>query len=505
MSVHQVRSVSDLAEMYDLVVVGAGPAGLSAASVASQFGLSVLLADENDSPGGQIYRGITEASENTKARLGPDYAAGAEIVTRFLASPAHYAPRATIWSVAPHEAEIGESSGLEIGISLAGAARILRARRAILATGALERPFPVPGWTLPGVMTAGAAQIALKTSSVVPQGRTVIAGTGPLLYLLASQLIGSGANVSAVIDTTPNENWKRAFGHALDFATSAYGIKGLKLLAQVRRRTRVIRNVTGLEAVGKSRLEAVAVTDRSGTHRLPADLLLLHQGVVPNLNLSLASGCHYEWDDAQATFRPQVDEWCESSMPELAIAGDGGGIVGAAASALQGEIAGLAAAWRLGCVNVDERDRRAAPIRSRLKGTLRGRAFIDSLFLPGKAFRSPARADTIVCRCEEVTAGAVRQTVPLGVLGPNQMKAFLRCGMGPCQGRLCGPTVTEIIAEERGVQPGEVGYFRLRPPIKPVTLKELAALPKTNAAIKAVNGFVEKPVPETPSPTGTEI
>jgi bacterioferritin-associated ferredoxin len=91
-----------------------------------------------------------------------------------------------------------------------------------------------------------------------------------------------------------------------------------------------------------------------------------------------------------------------------------------------------------------------------------------------------------VCRCEEVTAGQIRETVALGVVGPNQMKSFLRCGMGPCQGRLCGLTVTEMIADARGVPPQEVGYYRLRPPVKPVTLAELAALPKTEAATRAV-------------------
>jgi NADPH-dependent 2,4-dienoyl-CoA reductase/sulfur reductase-like enzyme len=494
MSVHRVNAVSDLEEIYDLLVVGAGPAGLSAAATAAEYGLSVLLCDENGSPGGQIYRGITEASAATKARLGKDYAAGAGLVTRFLASSAHYAARASVWSIAPHEPEVGEASGLEVGISLAGAARMIQARRAVLATGALERPFPIPGWTLPGVMTAGSAQIALKTAGLVPSGRTVIAGTGPLLYLLAAQLIGAGASVIAVIDTTPNGNKRRALPHAFDFARSAYGLKGARLLAQVHRHARVIRNVIALEAAGDGGLTEVVVTHRGGTERLPADLLLLHQGIVPNLNLSLASGCASGWNERQATFTPTADEWCQTSMPDIAIAGDAGGIIGAEGSALHGALAGMAAAWRLGRLSEAERDKRAAPVRARLRTALRGRPFIDELFRPGDDFRIPARPETIVCRCEEVTAGAIRATMPLGVRGPNQMKAYLRCGMGPCQGRLCGLTVTEIIAQERGVAPGEVGYYNVRTPIKPVTLKELAALPQSDSAIKAVAGFIEKPV-----------
>jgi bacterioferritin-associated ferredoxin len=154
---------------------------------------------------------------------------------------------------------------------------------------------------------------------------------------------------------------------------------------------------------------------------------------------------------------------------------------------LCGEIAALDAARRLGRLSVSERDSHAAPIRSDLARSLRGRRFLDLLYRPSRTFLAPPADETIVCRCEEVTAGQIRDTaVRLGVTGPNQMKAFLRCGMGPCQGRLCGPTVVDLIAEARGVSPAEVGYYRLRPPVKPITLAELAALPQTEAAVRAV-------------------
>ena len=124
-------------------------------------------------------------------------------------------------------------------------------------------------------------------------------------------------------------------------------------------------------------------------------------------------------------------------------------------------------------------------MRTRLARFARGRAFLDAYYKPAVQFRRPAR-DTLVCRCEEVTAGQILDTVALGCTGPNQMKAFLRCGMGPCQGRECGLTVTELIAQARGVSPQEVGYYRLRPPVKPITLGELASLPKNEAALRSV-------------------
>jgi len=126
-----------------------------------------------------------------------------------------------------------------------------------------------------------------------------------------------------------------------------------------------------------------------------------------------------------------------------------------------------------------------ASIRTQLAADARGRRFIDLLYRPAAAFRIP-QGDTIVCRCEEVTARQIVETVALGCSGPNQMKSFLRCGMGPCQGRLCGLTVTELMAQARNVDPQKIGYYRLRPPVRPITLAELAALPKSEAAVAAV-------------------
>ena len=481
-----IETVSDLAAEYAVVVVGAGPAGLSAAGVTAGAGLTTLLVDENAAPGGQIYRGITTTPMVNRAVLGADYWRGAALVDAFARTQAAYLAGGTVWSVGPALDAKGSGSGFEIGVSQDGAARILRARQVIAATGALERPFPIPGWTLPGVMTAGAAQIALKTSGLVPAGRVVVAGCGPLLYLLTAQLRAAGATIVAMLDTTPRANWRQAAPHLPGFMLSPYLGKGLKLLAGARRGMRIVQGVTALAAGGDDHVRQVTFRRGEREERLDCDLLLLHQGVVPNINMTNAVGCDHDWDDTQLTWAPRRDAWFQTSVPDFAVAGDGAGIGGAESAALRGEIAAYAAACRLGAMAPAERDRRAAPARSALAKAERGRAFLDALYRPAKAFRIPAAPDTIVCRCEEVTAGTIRNTVALGVTGPNQLKSFLRCGMGPCQGRLCGLTVTELIADARGVPAAEVGGYRLRPPIKPITLGELAALPKTPAAFKAV-------------------
>ncbi|HZR03968.1 MAG TPA: (2Fe-2S)-binding protein, partial [Burkholderiales bacterium] len=346
----------------------------------------------------------------------------------------------------------------------------------------LERPFPIPGWTLPGVMTAGAAQILLKSAGLIARGPTVLAGTGPLLWLLAAQYLRVGGSISTILDTTSGDH-SLPIGDKLAFLGSPYFGKGLRLLAQVQRRVRTIRGISELRAIGDQRLEAVAFRRKGGKEEtLPAATLLLHQGIVPNVNLAMSAGIEHMWDDVQLCWQPVLDDFGNTSVPNISIAGDGAGIAGAESARARGMLAGLSA---LRSLRGEVRPTLAKDARSILARFTRGRQFLDRYYRPSQQFRIPA-GDTIVCRCEEVTAAQVIAAAQLGCPGPNQLKAFLRCGMGPCQGRLCGLTVTEMIATVRRVSPQEIGYYRLRPPVKPITVGELAGLPKSDAAIRAV-------------------
>ena len=468
----------------ELLIVGAGPAGLAAATTAAQLGIKTLLLDEQQAPGGQIYRAITETPVKDRAILGEDYWHGASLVEPFKQSGAHYQPGATVWAVANHTAP-DAIEGFEVGYSVAGQAHMLHAKHILFATGAQERPFPIPGWTLPGVMTAGAAQILLKSSGMVAGKRTVLAGSGPLLYLVAWQYLNAGIVVDAILETTPPGRLAKALPHVWGFLRSPYLAKGLKLLREVKSRVRIIKGVTSLEALGQDKLEQVRYTVGGKTETIAVDQLLLHQGVIPNINLAQAAGVEQRWNKLLLCWEPVVDDWGNTNVEHIGIAGDGGGIAGALAAENSGRIAAYEVAMQLGKIDRAQRNTQSTQAREQLQRAIRGREFFDTLYQAPDQFRMPT-GDTVVCRCEEITASQVRETVKLGCPGPNQMKSFLRCGMGPCQGRFCSVTVTELIAQERGVSPEEVGHYRLRFPTKPLTLGELAALPQTDDSRKAV-------------------
>jgi NADPH-dependent 2,4-dienoyl-CoA reductase/sulfur reductase-like enzyme len=433
------------------------------------------LFDDQPNPGGQIYRGVTNSPFDCGTVLGGDYWRGESLVGAALASGAHYFSDASVWGLLREN---------EILVSLGGATRQIHAARIILATGAIERPFPIPGWTLPGVMTAGAAQILLKSSALVPTGRTLLAGCGPLLWLLAWQYLNAGVRLHAILDTAPVANWRRALRHAAAFVASPYLAKGLRLMFDVRREIRVIPRVAEIAAEGGERIEAVIYrTARGRSERLAADMLLLHQGVVPNVNLAMSANIAHRWSEGQLCWVPCVDSYGSTTVPHIAVAGDSAGIAGAEAAEARGRLAAVATIRALRREFPVGNEERAA--RRSLDQHERGRAFLDRLYQPAPNFRRP-RGNTLVCRCEEVTAEQVLGTAALGCPGPNQMKAFLRCGMGHCQGRFCGLTVTELMAEARRLPCAEIGYYRLRPPVKPITLAEIASLPAGEAAVKAV-------------------
>ncbi|MFB9149014.1 FAD/NAD(P)-dependent oxidoreductase [Roseovarius ramblicola] len=449
----------------DLLVIGAGPAGMAAAATAARHGADVTLLDEQPRPGGQIYRDVDRSGKRRAAILGADYLHGARLTDEMRAAAVTHIDGAVVWAI---------EDGFRVSFTRQGRGAQIGARMVLLATGALERPMPVPGWTLPGVMTAGAAQILLKQSGVLPR-RAVLAGCGPLLYLIAAQMVRAGTPPLALVETQTRADLAGAARHLRGALRGwRYLVKGAGLLNEIRR-ARVPRytGATGIAIEGDTRAEAVTFESGGASHRIACDTGLLHHGVVPNTQAARSLGVAHRWDAAQHCFSPVVDAWGATDVDGVLIAGDGAGIGGAGVAEYSGRLAALRAVEQLGRNTADERDRLAAPLIRARDREAAVRPFLDAAYPPFAGALSPADG-TIICRCEEVTAGDIRGYARLGCLGPNQAKAFGRSGMGPCQGRYCGLTVTALLAQANAQTPDQTGYFRIRPPLKPVTLGELA-------------------------------
>lgn len=454
----------------DLIIVGAGPAGMAAAATAASGGLQVLLLEEQPRAGGQIFRNVGLNGDH-RPYLGKDYAAGKPLVQALDGPNITAEFGATVWRVEAQPRVVWSRDGVS---------RVSRAPHILLAGGAQERPVPFPGWTLPGVMSAGAAQILMKSAGLLPRD-AVLAGSGPLLYLIAAQLIDAGAPPLALIETQTPAMMLRASRHlprALLAAPMLF--KGLNLLRKIRA-AGVARHA------GASGFKAVAAADggiafsfvaKGRAHQMNTSILLTHQGVVPATHMSRAAGIGHAWNEAQQAFQPNVDAWGRTDVPGIHIAGDGAGIGGADAAQAAGRMAALDILHLSGRMTEDARARNSATDRAALRRALAIRPFLDAAYAALPEFLSPPD-ETIVCRCEEVSAADIRQSLSEGAIGPRQVKTATRAGMGPCQGRMCDLTVRGILSS-CGAKPA---LPRARSPIKPVTLGEIAALePRSEAS-----------------------
>ena len=330
-------------------------------------------------PGGQIFRAITASPLQPDTVLGQDYWAAA----RLFARPRQRRPLradATVWGL------LREG---EVAVSRAGRAHLVAAKHVILATGAMERPFPIPGWTLPGVMSAGGAQILLKSSGLVPRGRTVLAGCGPLLWLIAWQYLNAGVRLEAVLDTAPRANSAERVRHAAGFAASPYLAKGLRLMLAVRRE---LSHRQHRCARGRRRRQA-----RSGdlSHLVADAAQRIGDRYAPPASgrgaqrepLAIRRRCA-RLERCATLLSPAVDAYGASSVPRLAIAGDGAGIAGAQAAEARGRLAAIAVIRALRPqVQMAAEEQTARALLRRFE---RGRAFLDSC--SGRARNSAVRA-----------------------------------------------------------------------------------------------------------------
>ncbi|WP_028583490.1 FAD-dependent oxidoreductase [Desulfogranum mediterraneum] len=455
---------------YDAIIIGAGPAGLACSTELADKGLEVAVLDEQAAPGGQIYRNISKTSARQRAILGPDYTAGLELIRAFTEATVDYLPQTRVWQA--------EAAG-EVFFSHDNRSGRFQAPFLALNTGAMERPVPFPGWTLPGVMTCGGMSNLYKDSTLVPREPVVLAGSGPLLWLVAEHLLALEAPIAAILDTTPLKQMLTAMPELpAALRRAGYLFKGVKMIAAVQLAARkakvpMYRQVSGLRAEGDGRVERVKASCRGRELSFEASTLLVHEGIIPNTALLRQVGCRHSWNPVQRYWHPQVDASGKTSLGSVYVAGDGTFVHGAKAAELKGRLTGLTIARELRRLTEPDYRRQAAEVQAELQEELLPRPYIDALYAPRKDLFTISD-ETTVCRCEGVTAGRIRELVEQGYTDHNEIKSIIRCGMGPCQGRMCGSAVMELVAEGSGRSPEETRQMRLRPPIKPVSLQELA-------------------------------
>ena len=482
----------------DVIIIGAGPAGMTAAVDLAAAGRKVIVLDMQAAPGGQVFRALganldaRPATDDLFAALGPAYSAGEGLIRSFQsATGIDYRPETTVWDL--------RADGT-VGWLREGNAGYIRARHVLLATGAMERPVPFRGWTLPGVMTAGAVQTLIKAGRLHPEGRIVLAGTGPLIFLLADQLRRLGVK-PVLIARTDRLRDKLAALPYLRLRALPQVLKGFGWLAQLRLAGIPMRTgVTGLAANGRDRVERVSVVIRGKTVDIPCDLLIVHDGIVPATDLAHAAGIELAWQQAEAGWSPvtQTDGLAVTAPgPALTegpcriyISGDARRIEGADAAIAHGKYAAQAI---LAALRGDANEQHMPKTLANVQASLAPRPFLDRAFPPGLAARLP-KDETIVCRCEEVTAGAIRAEICKGATDINLLRGTLRCGMGCCQGRKCAATVARLLAEADPKASPSPAPFRARPPARPIPLGALARLMGADPALAEIISLQDKPV-----------
>jgi D-hydroxyproline dehydrogenase subunit alpha len=467
-------------EQVELVVIGAGPAGIQAALSAAESGVDVVLIDGYAQPGGQYFRQLPAAFRSDDRTR--HQAQASALLRRLRESKIRVLSNATVWGAFPAT----EGDGWQVALYGPSIAPCLDARALILAAGAYDRPVAFPGWTLPGVMTAGAAQTLLKSQRVLPGRRVLLSGTGPLQLSVAASLVRAGAEVVSVLEGSSfglsNVRQAPAVWGQWERLREGWGY------LQVLRRVPYHFGWAAIEARGSEQVEEAVIARLDADWRpvpgteqtLSVDTILIGYGFIPSTQLSRLLGCEHEYDLRRGGYVPVRDDNMRTSLPGVFMAGDGAGIGGAELSMLEGQLAGFSAAEFLGHLTAAGMRERRAPLEGSLARERRFARMLGEFYTPGPGIFDLPNDDTIICRCEEVTVGEVRAAAADGVRSMTELKALTRLGMGNCQGRICGELAARILAHELGL--GEdflasshaTGVFTARPPIHPVPLADMA-------------------------------
>ncbi|MCI4592415.1 FAD-dependent oxidoreductase [Sphingobium sp. BYY-5] len=446
-----------------IIIVGAGPAGTRAAQACVEAGLRPVVIDEGRRDGGQIYRRQPDHFTRSYAKLYGTEAGRAQAVHGafdMIRDRIDYRPETLVWNIAGRHVWTARATGQDA----------LPFDALLLCTGATDRLMPIKGWNFAGAYSLGGAQVALKSQAVSIGHRVVFMGSGPLLYLVASQYVEAGANVAAVLDTSPFSTRIRALPDLLAMPSVLWN--GVKLTQALKRAGVAMHHgVTPVEIIGdpETGVSGLRFRDGRGTERdIACDAVAMGYHLRPETQLADLARCAFSFDPLTRQWLPDRDGDGRASVEGIYLAGDGAKILGARSAEASGKLAALAALDDLGL-----------PANKGEMTALRGDVATYAKFARGlaTAFPWPVKQaadlpdEAILCRCEGVTAGDLRGVMrETGAQEANRAKAFSRVGMGRCQGRYCGLAAAELIAAEAGIPVEQVGRLRGQAPVKPLTI-----------------------------------
>jgi thioredoxin reductase/bacterioferritin-associated ferredoxin len=455
----------------DLAVVGAGPAGGTAALEAARHGLSVALIDESSAPGGQVWRA---PAHGLAAGTDADAAAGAALRTAIDKSPVQRVLGARVWLIGR------DGPDWRIDLVRDGNPETIDANALLLATGAHERIVPFPGWTLPGVIGLAGATILLKSQKTLPGSRVLVAGCGPLLAVVAAGILKAGGQVAAVVDLDARADWMAALPALA--ARPDLLARGAGWVARiVRAGVPILSRHTVIAAEGEGAVQRVHVApcDRDGApvpgvapSMFEVDALAIGHGLVPDTAATRLLRAQHRFDPDRGGWHAVRDTDMRASLPGLWLAGEVGGIGGAAVAELTGRLAGASIAHAAGRLDAATFASDTAAVRARLEKAARAGTAMARRMRPREGMVAAIPPQTVVCRCEDVTRAELEDAIAAGAREVNQLKQWTRCGMGPCQGRMCGEAAAGILALHVGGRE-RAGLWTGRAPLRPVPMEAL--------------------------------
>lgn len=450
-----------MVETFDVAIIGGGPAGQAAALEIAGSNLSVVVCDEQARPGGQILRQRPSVFGSAGWLPGRSYRDLKARTAAFEALPLDWRGGRSVLGIMP------SPEGFALDAAGPDGVERFAARRVLVAAGCQDLAVPLPGWTLPGVMAAGGLQAFIKAQAFVPGQRILLAGTHPLMLLIADQIIAAGGTVAGVFFAQPRRQLLGAMAAHPAAAISAGGPFRDAASAWLRLRQAgvAIRFGASLARIsGATRVEGVVL---AAGESVLCDCVGLCFGFVPQAELVRAAGAQVRVAGPAGGWAATHDAWMQSSVPGLFVAGETTGVGGAPAAAATGAIAGLGMALTLGAITDAVAITRAAPHRREHRHRMAFAALLDAAADPRAHWPLPD-ATTLACRCEDVSFGALETTLPM-VASADAAKLITRCGMGLCQGRNCEPTLLRLLARCGIDDPG----FAARYPARPVAIGDL--------------------------------